>query len=78
MVISAAVHMIKPDPAIYHYTLRQLQVAPQEAVFVDDSRPNVEAAAALGIHAIQFTTREAVLQELETLLRGFKSQPPQT
>lgn len=73
-VISAAVHMMKPDPAIYHYTLSQLQVAPQEAVFVDDSRPNVEAAAALGIHAIQFTTREAVLEELEALLQGARGK----
>jgi len=69
IVISAAVHMMKPDPAIYRHTLNELQVAPQEAVFVDDSRPNVEAAAALGIHAIQFTTREAVLEELEALLQ---------
>jgi epoxide hydrolase-like predicted phosphatase len=68
IVISAAVHMMKPDPAIYHYTLSQLQVAPQEAVFVDDSRPNVEAAAALGIHAIQFTTPEAVLEQVESLI----------
>lgn len=70
IVISAAVHMMKPDPAIYHYTLSQLRIAAQEAVFVDDSRRNVEAAAALGIHAIQFTTREEVLQKLQVLLQG--------
>jgi len=70
IVISAVVHLMKPDPAIYHYTLSQLQVAPEEAVFVDDSRRNVEAAAALGIHAIQFTTREEVLEKLQTLLQG--------
>lgn len=68
VVISAVVHMMKPDPAIYLHTLRELQVAPEEAVFVDDSLPNVEAAAALGIHAIQFTTREAVLAQIERLL----------
>jgi len=70
IVISAVVHLMKPDPAIFYYTLDQLQVAPQEAVFVDDSLPNVEAAAALGIHAIQFTTREEVLQKLQALLQG--------
>jgi putative hydrolase of the HAD superfamily len=74
IVISAAVHMMKPDPAIYHYTLSQLHVAPQEAVFVDDSSPNVAAAAALGIHAIQFTTREAVLEELEALLPAVRNK----
>lgn len=82
IVVSAAVHMMKPDPAIYHYTLSQLQVAPQEAVFVDDSPRNVAAAAALGIHAIQFTTREAVLEELAALLpavrnKGDKHDHPQ-
>ena len=73
-VISALVGLTKPDPAIYHLTLSQLQVAPQEAVFIDDSAQNVEAAAALGIHAIQFTTREAVLTQLEELLQTEK--PP--
>jgi epoxide hydrolase-like predicted phosphatase len=74
IVISAVVHMMKPDPAIYLHTLNELQVASQEAVFVDDSRPNVEAAVALGIHAIQFTTREAVLEELEALLQGARGK----
>jgi epoxide hydrolase-like predicted phosphatase len=69
IVISALVGMMKPDPAIYRLTLNQLQVAPQEAVFIDDMRENVEAAAALGIHAIQFTTRDGTLKELEALLR---------
>ncbi len=68
VVISALVHMMKPDPAIYRHTLRELQVEPGEAVFVDDSLPNVEAAAALGIHAIRFTSREAVLREIAALL----------
>lgn len=74
IVISALVGMMKPDPAIYRLTLNQLQVAPQEAVFIDDMRENVEAAAALGIHAIQFTTRDVTLKELEALLRvdGYK------
>lgn len=73
IVISALVGMMKPDPAIYRLTLNQLQVAPQEAVFIDDMRENVEAAAALGTHAIQFTTRDAVLKELEELLHAAKT-----
>jgi epoxide hydrolase-like predicted phosphatase len=77
IVISAVVHMMKPDPAIYRYTLGQLRVAPQEAVFVDDMLRNVQSAAALGIHAIHFTTREAVLAELETLLQDVRT-PPRT
>lgn len=69
IVISALVGMMKPDPAIFRYTLDRLQVAPQEAVFLDDSAENVAGAAALGIHAILFTTRDAVFAELEALLQ---------
>lgn len=68
VIISALVGMMKPDPAIYRLTLSQLQVAPQEAVYVDDALVNVQAAAAIGIHAIQFTTRDVLLAELQALL----------
>ncbi len=68
IIVSALVGMRKPDPAIYRLTLERLQVAPEEAVFVDDMSENVQAAAALGIHAIQFTSREALCAELSTLL----------
>ena len=74
VVISALVGMMKPDPAIYRLTLNQLQVAAHEAVFVDDALVNVEAAAAIGIHAVHFTTREALFAELEALL----GEGPQT
>lgn len=76
IVISALVGMMKPDPAIYRLTLNQLQVAPQEAVFIDDVRENVEAAAALGMHAIQFTTRDDTLKELEALLQTDGAKKP--
>ena len=69
ITISAQVGLSKPDPRIFRLVLEQLQVAPSEAVFVDDRQENVEAAASLGIHAIQFTTREALLAELGTLLQ---------
>jgi putative hydrolase of the HAD superfamily len=68
IIISALVGSAKPDPAIFRLALERLQVAPPEAIFVDDMLPNVQAAAALGIHAIQFTTREALLAELNALL----------
>ena len=47
----------KPDPAAYTQALTSLGLAadPSRVVFVDDSRTNCEAAAALGIDAVQFT-----------------------
>lgn len=68
IVVSAEVKMRKPDPAIYAYALAQLGVHPQTAVFVDDLAVNIEAAQKVGLHAIQFSTREQTLAELQTLL----------
>ena len=49
---SSALGVRKPDPAIYRHTLRELDVDPHEAVFVDDTAVNVAAAASLGMHGV--------------------------
>lgn len=54
VVISGEVGVMKPDPAIYRIALERLGVAPEEAVFVDDWTPNVEAARQLGITGVRF------------------------
>lgn len=45
MVDSERVGCRKPDPAIFHHALRDLGVAPAEALFVGDSRPRDMAGA---------------------------------
>ncbi len=70
MVISAEVHMMKPDPRIYQYALQKLGVAAQEAVFIDDMRRNVEGAHSLGMHAIHFRTASQTRADLKRLLNG--------
>lgn len=67
IVISGEVGMRKPEPEIFHYTLKLLGVPPAEAVFVDDLRPNVLAAAELGLVAVHHTSYEETLSELEML-----------
>jgi putative hydrolase of the HAD superfamily len=56
LVWSYQLHMAKPDPAIYLHTLQQLGTRPDETLFIDDKLVNVEAARALGMQAIQFST----------------------
>ena len=56
--------LIKPDPAAYRLTLKQLGVAPHEAVFIDDTRGHVEAAQKLGMHGIVFTDAADLRQAL--------------
>uniref|UniRef100_A0A8C7HSN5 Acyl-CoA dehydrogenase family member 10 n=1 Tax=Oncorhynchus kisutch TaxID=8019 RepID=A0A8C7HSN5_ONCKI len=58
----------KPDPRIYHLCLNRLGVSAHEAVFLDDLKLNVEAAAQLGMHAIKVGDIAASVKELEGVL----------
>ncbi len=68
MVISAEVGIMKPDPRIFQYAMEQLDVAPEEAVFVDDVIENVEAARQLGMQAIHFVLPREAVNKLKLLL----------
>jgi epoxide hydrolase-like predicted phosphatase len=70
MVISAEVGIVKPDPRIYHLALERLQVAPQEAVFVDDFIENIEGGKAVGLHTIHFRTPHQAIEDLSSLLNS--------
>jgi len=59
--------MAKPEPAIYRLTLEQLGTQAEETLFLDDRQVNVEAAAALGMRAIEFSTVENLRAELIAL-----------
>lgn len=52
LIISGEVGLRKPDPAIFTLACARLEVAPQEAVFVDDLAANVHAAQEVGLRAI--------------------------
>jgi putative hydrolase of the HAD superfamily len=64
LVWSYQLRMAKPDPAIYRYTLEKLGLQPAETLFIDDRQVNVEAAAALGIKALLFTTVDQLRADL--------------
>lgn len=70
LIISAEVGLAKPDARIYHLALERLNVAPPEAVFVDDFVDNVAAAQKLGLHTVHFRHPAQALSELQTLLNG--------
>lgn len=65
MVISYQIHMLKPDPEIFHYTARHFGIDPAQTLFVDDNLHNVEAARAVGMEAYQFTTPQAFADYLK-------------
>lgn len=55
VVISAQIGKMKPDPDIYHIVLRQLGVAYEQALFIDDAQQNIDGALVLGMSAVLFT-----------------------
>jgi putative hydrolase of the HAD superfamily len=74
LVWSYQLGIAKPDPAIYRHTLAELGTLPEETLFIDDKRENVDAARALGIRAIQFSSAEHLRQEL--IAAGLASELP--
>jgi putative hydrolase of the HAD superfamily len=64
LVWSFQLRIAKPDPAIYRHLLKELGTSPEETLFLDDKLVNVEAARALGIQALQFSTVEQLRADL--------------
>ena len=54
MMISSAVHMMKPDEEIYQHFLKTFNLNPKDCIFFDDQKENIVAAEKLGIQSIQF------------------------
>ena len=53
-LISADVHLVKPQPEIYELMCRRFSLKKEECVFIDDSTPNAEGAFFFGMPAIVF------------------------
>ncbi|MGP8225523.1 MAG: HAD family hydrolase [Terracidiphilus sp.] len=56
LVWSYQLGIAKPDPVLYRHTLDELGTRPEETLFIDDKLENVEAARALGMQAIQYSS----------------------
>lgn len=67
IVCSAEEKLMKPDFEIYELALERLGRRPAEAVFVDDSAANIEAARQLGMATIHFNASVNVPAELARL-----------
>lgn len=68
-VYSYEAHLMKPDPAIYELTARQLALEPARTFFIDDLLPNIEAARAFGFrsHHYHHDQHHLLLAELTSL-----------
>jgi len=57
----------KPDPAIYAHAAEGLGVAPGEILFLDDREENIAAARNAGMQALQYSTHEAFVRDMQAL-----------
>jgi 2-haloacid dehalogenase len=65
IVVSGEEKLLKPDPALYYRALDRFGVKPDEALFVDDRRINVDGAEAVGMHGHLFTDAVDLRRRLE-------------
>ncbi|MDO5051344.1 MAG: HAD family phosphatase [Pseudoclavibacter sp.] len=65
----------KPDPAFYRILLERLRTDPEHCLLVDDTAENCEAARALGMQAVEFTSPES-MREAWRLVDGANGSAP--
>lgn len=64
IVVSGVEKLVKPDPAIYALALKRFDLAPGEAMFIDDNHDNVVSARASGFVAYHFRDAKSLRTEL--------------
>ncbi|MCE7531667.1 HAD family hydrolase [Acinetobacter nosocomialis] len=67
IIISAEVGLLKSDVRIFEYLINKHQFTPQNTIFIDDHKPNIDIAKSKGINTILFVDA----YQLESDLRKF-------
>ena len=66
VVVSSDVKMIKPNPMIYQYVTYTYGLKPDECLFIDDLKENVEAAVGVGMKGFLFQDNYQLLKKTLT------------
>lgn len=66
-ILSYRENVIKPDAEIYTRLLSRYSLRAEECVFIDDTPGNVEAAEAVGIRGICFSSKEQTEEALRKM-----------
>ncbi len=61
---SCELRSLKPDPVIFRAALVHAESKPEEALFIDDVRANVDAARAIGITSFLFNNARGLEADL--------------
>lgn len=68
VIFSCAEGIRKPERRIYEIALEELGVKPEEAVFVDDKKKNIEGAEKVGMKTVLFKNPDQLKEELTSFL----------
>jgi putative hydrolase of the HAD superfamily len=68
---SYALHIAKPELAIYHAAAAGLATPPERILFIDDKPENIAAAKEAGMQGIQYRDQASFEQEMETRGLGY-------
>lgn len=64
IVVSGRIGMKKPDPDIFHHLIEVTGIIPQQTLFIDDSRANIQTAQRLGFLVEHFQSADELKRKL--------------
>lgn len=64
-VVSGDEKLRKPHPEFYHLLLSRYDLQPGETLFIDDNFRNIQAAEAIGMNCIHFTSSHGLKEALQ-------------
>jgi len=67
IIVSSSVQMVKPNADIFLYALRKINSKPEESLFIDDSKINVDAAIKLGMNGLVYTDISSFIDHSKNL-----------
>jgi len=68
LIISGKEKLIKPEEKIYKLAINNFNLVPEETVFIDDKKENIEAAKKLGFLTIHLTNPEIIIQNINKFI----------
>ncbi len=68
VIESSKIGMRKPDPKIYEFACAEMNVSPDEVLYLDDLGVNLKPAAVMGMKTIKVVTEEQALIDLGAAL----------
>ena len=68
-VIAYEVNIKKPNMEIFHLLIEKYNIKPEDSVFIEDNKKNIDAAKKMKFHTIRFRNIEQVKSDFTQLLK---------